>query len=214
MVPDSIIDDPDGILVRVVQVYLQRRLQAEAPGALLTLYWEDFFRIYGPLVSALVARHVERHERDDLVQEIWMTVAAKLPDFQWTENRGGLRAWLTTLIRRRTIDLIRQRDRRREIGTAAAALPEGEQEPVDAQADPTARLEQEWQAQAVHTVLESLRPEIGDLNQQIVHLHYWGGHSVSEIAALVQLSAPQVSARLHRVLEKLRCRMSAYFGGD
>ena len=34
------------ILLRVAQEYLRRRLQAVAQTALLTLFWEEFYRIY------------------------------------------------------------------------------------------------------------------------------------------------------------------------
>lgn len=207
----KIVEDPDGILVRVVQVYLRRRLQAEAPTAILSLYWEEFFRIYAPIVSAVVARHIKGPERDDLVQEVWMTVATKLPEFHWTENRGGLRAWITTLIRNRTIDLIRQKARRQAVASAAP-LPEGALEPPAAHGDPTLGLEKEWQGQALRTVLESLREDIGEVNFRIVELHFWGEKTIGDIAGLLDLTGPQVSARLHRVLEKLRRRMGAYFG--
>jgi hypothetical protein len=38
-------------LIRVVQVYLQRRSQAMEPGRLLDLYWEDFYRLYAPVAE-------------------------------------------------------------------------------------------------------------------------------------------------------------------
>lgn len=209
--PEAVSEDPQQLLLSVVQHYLKQRLQAEAPSALVTLYWEEFFRVYAPIVSGLVARHVARQEeRDDLVQEVWMTVAARLPEFHWRENRGGLRAWLSTLIRNRTIDLIRQKGRRLQ-PLALEQVHPNHLPPADD--DPTARLTKEWQAQALRAILDDLRPQIGEVNYQIVQLHYWGGRTTPDIARQLGMNEGQVSSRLHRVLEKLRRRMGAFFGG-
>src|SRR4051794_31872093 len=117
-------DESQQLSFRVVQAYLARRLNAEAPGALLTLYWDEFYQVYAPVVTGVVMRYVTKAaDRDDLVQEVWMTVAAKLPEFEWRENRGGLRMWLTTVIRNRTLDLLRKQRRRDIADVSSQDLP-------------------------------------------------------------------------------------------
>src|SRR5260370_28644163 len=70
-------------LIRVVQVYLQRRFQALEPGALIALYWEEFYRLYAPMVQRMLKRCVaQAMDRDDVFQEVWLTIARKLPGFQ------------------------------------------------------------------------------------------------------------------------------------
>jgi RNA polymerase sigma-70 factor (ECF subfamily) len=198
--------DPHWILLQVVQAYLKQRLQAEAPTAVLSLYWDDFFRLYAPIVAGLINRHVPNaQEREDLFQEVWMTVTRRLPAFQWRENRGGLRAWLTTVIRNRTIDLVRQR--------ASGPVVNASEGPavVDvAVPDDTGRLlDQEWRAEAVNVVVEDLRPAIGEINYQIVRLHYWDGLTAGQIAERCGLNEGQVTSRLHRSLVKMRRRLDA-----
>jgi hypothetical protein len=64
-------------LVRVVQVYLQRRLQALEPGPLITLYWEEFYRLYSlrrPATSDLSCSVLAQPEQ---VRRIMATVFQK-----------------------------------------------------------------------------------------------------------------------------------------
>lgn len=193
------------ILVRVAQVYLRRRLQAVAPGAILTLYWEDFYRVYGPMVVATVRHYVaDRDDADDLVQEIWLTVSRRLPQFEWRDSRGGFRAWMSKLVRDKTVDLIRRRLRQLSVTTADKALDEllerGDQE-----------LEAQLSREAVRAAVEELRPQIGELNYAILHAHYWQQQTAPAIARTLGLTVHQARCRLHRVLAKLRRRLGAYF---
>ena len=85
-------DEAHEALIRVAQVYLQHRFQALEPGALITLYWEEFYRLYSPMVQRRLRRRFpEPAERDDVCQEIWLTIARRLPGFQWVEGSRGVR---------------------------------------------------------------------------------------------------------------------------
>jgi RNA polymerase sigma-70 factor, ECF subfamily len=197
-------DDPDTILVRVVQVYFERRLKAEAPGPVLTLYWEDFYRVYGLMVTGMLGHHFANSaDRDDAIQEVWLTVASKLPEFQWQENRGGFRAWMTTLIRNKAVDLLRQKGRH-----PTEDLPKNDQERADPDADPTRPLEKSWRREVLATVLKNLRTQIGEANFSILYLHYWQDRSTAEIAAQLGFTQAQTKARLHRLLQKVRNRIA------
>jgi RNA polymerase sigma factor (sigma-70 family) len=203
-------DDPDSILVRVVQVYFERRLKAEAPGVVLTLYWEDFYRVYGLMVAGILGHHFPNSaDRDDATQEVWLTVASKLPEFQWRENRDGFRPWMTTLIHNKAVDLIRQKGRH-----PTQELPKKDQERADPDADPTRPLEKSWRREVLATVLENLRTQIGEANFSILHLHYWQDRSTAEIAAQLGFSQAQTKARLHRLLQKVRNRIAPYLNDD
>ena len=202
-------DDPDKILVRVVQVYFERRLNAQAPGAVLTLYWEDFYRVYRPMVAGMLGHHFANSaDRDDASQEVWLTLASKLPEFQWHENRLGFRAWMITLIRNKAVDLIRQKSRHPI--AAIEELPKKDQEPADPDADPTRPLEKSWRREVLAKVLEDLRTQIGEANFHILHMHYWQDRSTAEIAVQLGFSRKQTKARLHRLLRKVRNSIAAY----
>jgi RNA polymerase sigma factor (sigma-70 family) len=160
----------------------------------------------------MIGPHIRAaQDRDDLIQEVWLTIARKLPQFCWNENRGGFRAWFAKVVHDKTVDLIRRGVRRT---ATLSSLSEDQQEPVDSGHDPTVNLERRWQEDVVHVVLAEIRAEVGELNFQILHLHFWDNCTVAEIADHTGLTPEQVSARQCRLLKKVRGRIYAYCGQD
>jgi RNA polymerase sigma factor (sigma-70 family) len=200
-------------LIRVAQVYLRRRSQALAPGPLVTLYWQDFYRLYTPLVQRTLRHYVaESTERDDVVQEVWLTIAQKLPALQWLGSCASFRAWMVQVIRHKAVDMLRRKLRRP--GCVRSELDQAKREAPTAQTDPAQSWERHWRREAVQVVLAQLRPTINETNFRILHLHYWKGLSVPEIAGRLGLSTGQVWCRLHRVLRKLRQALASEVGED
>jgi RNA polymerase sigma-70 factor, ECF subfamily len=200
-------------LIRVVQVYLQRRSQALEPGALITLYWEEFYRLYSPLVQRTLKHCFPKPmERDDVAQEIWLTIARKLPGFQWLEGSEGFEAWMGKLIRHKAIDVIRRKRRysKSVLGEPGAVGSE----PTDTEADPAQFAERRCRNDAVRAVLAKLRPRVAATNFQLLQLHYWEGLTVRAIAAQVGLTHDQVWCRLHRLLGKVRRALPVYLGEE
>jgi RNA polymerase sigma factor (sigma-70 family) len=205
-------DEVQQFLVSCAQAYLQRCLQETAPGAILTLFWEEFYRFYTRLVVRMVRRRFpDSHDQDDLVQEVWLTVTRKLPAFRWNENRSDFRGWFAKVVHDKTVDLIRSRALHRV--TTLDHCPAEPQDTVDG-TDPSEAFERGWQEDAVHIALADLRPTVGELNYQILHLHFWGNRTAAQVAAAVGLTPEEVSARQYRLLKKVRARILAYCGRD
>jgi RNA polymerase sigma factor (sigma-70 family) len=194
--------DAEEVLLRVVQVYLERRCRGISSGPVLLAYWEDFYGLYAPRVAGRLARYFpNRMERDDAFQEVWLTLTTKLPEFQWHGFRG-FRAWLGKLIDHKAVDLIRRQ--RRYPAAALSELAANEWESVEADGDLGQVLERRSLGQVVQMIVADLRPRINAANFSILQLHYWQGLSVRHIAARLGFTPEQVWSRLHRVLQKLR----------
>jgi RNA polymerase sigma factor (sigma-70 family) len=73
------------------------------------------------------------------------------------------------------------------------------------------RLAMKAQRDAVNTVLEQLRPHIGEQNYEIVRLRYWENRPPAEIGQRLGLSPNEVSCRLRRVLQQLRPRLLRFW---
>ena len=195
--------DAEEPLLRAVQVYLQRRGQGKASGQVVRAYWEDFYRLYAPRVARRLARYFPyRMERDDIFQEVWLTLTSRLPEFQSQHGFRGFRAWLGKLIDHKAVDMIR-RKRRYSAATQSQFAAE-EWETVKADGDLVQVLERQSLGQEVQMLVARLRPRINPANYSILELHYWQGLTVPQIAAQLQLTPGQVWSRLHRVLQKLR----------
>src|SRR5262249_8904687 len=162
--------------------------------------WEEFYRVYDRMVARTVRHYVsDRQDAADVIQEVWLTVARRLPDFEWRENRGGFRAWMSKLIHDKTVDLIR-RNLRRQARSRPESAPSSE--PAAADGDPRDAMHEQLQREAIGAVIAALRPRVGELNFAILHLHYWEEQTVPAIGRQLRLSIDQVKCRLRRLLCK------------
>jgi RNA polymerase sigma factor (sigma-70 family) len=214
--PDAWKDLPEEAheaLVRVAQVYLLRRSQALAPGPLVTLYWQDFYRLYAPVVRSALRPYVAQPaDSDDVSQEIWLTIARKLPDVQWLGNPSRFRAWVGRVVQHKAVDMIRRQ--RCRPGRVLSALDTANQGVLAGRAEEVQPAERHWRRELVQVVLAKLRPKVSETNFHILRLHYWEGLTVPEIAGRVRLGPGQVWCRLHRLLGKLRRAFAPYLDED
>jgi RNA polymerase sigma factor (sigma-70 family) len=194
---DNVIDEQE-ILLRIAQVYLSRQLERNTPpNPIVTHFWEKFHRTYTPMVLQMV-RHFcpDADLAEDIAQEVWVIIARKLPDF----HGGDVRAWIGKIAHDKTVDFLRRKSK----------LPSSS--PLDFSSDAKQFVEAEgngsvgndWRSEVVKSALKNLHPQIGELNFQIIQLHYWEGKTIPEIGAVMGMSANQVYARQKRVLQKLR----------
>src|SRR5262249_61234030 len=88
--------------------------------------WKDLTDLYRPLIRGWLNRQgVPARDLEDVSQDVLLSVIKHLPGFQHTGHRGAFRAWLRTIVCRRTADYWRAvdpgHDRRR--GRRAPAHP-------------------------------------------------------------------------------------------
>jgi RNA polymerase sigma factor (sigma-70 family) len=198
-----LVKDEQEILLRAAQVYLSRQLERNTPppNPIISLFWDEFHRFYAPIVIGMV-RHFwpDLEQAEDIAQEAWLIILRKLPEFHWRKNPGEVRAWIAKIVHDKAVDYLRRKSRLPpstpiEFSPEAQHLYQPEGNDV---------VGSDWRSEVVQTALDNLRAKIGELNFQIIHLHYWQGSTVPEIAAVVGLTADQVYARQKRVLQKLR----------
>ena len=71
--------------------------------------WRRLLDVYGPLLHAWLGRAgVPEAERDDLVQEVFLVLVQKLPQFRYDPQRS-FRAWLWTILANKLQDHRRRR---------------------------------------------------------------------------------------------------------
>jgi RNA polymerase sigma-70 factor (ECF subfamily) len=131
---------------------------------------------------------------EDIVQE---TLARAYYALSEVEVLPSLRPWLFQIAHRRALDHLRRYDRR-----MGQPLDLVEETTADTAADPEDALARD---EAVRTAVSRFL-ELGPAQRSCVILKDVLGHSVEEIASLLELSAPAVRAALHRGRAKLRAR--------
>ena len=156
--------------------------------------FEQLYDLVAPAVHGVVLgivrnpAHAEEVTQEVLV-EAWRTAVRFDPE------RGGVRSWLLTMARRRAIDRVRAAQASADRDATAGARSAERDTDVVAEAVEI-RLEQ----QQVRRCLGGLT----DLQREAVSLAFYGGHTHSEVAALLQVPLGTVKARLRDGLIRLR----------
>lgn len=124
-------------------------------------------------------------DAEDAVQEAFLRLLTARPSFRDEEHK---RAWLIRTTLQRASDIRRRADRRHSVPLEAVA---------EAMAPEPEALDRAGEIRAAVRAL----PE---KYSAPVHLYYYEGYSIKEIARLLGLPAPTVGTRLARGRERLR----------
>ena len=133
-------------------------------------------------------------DAEEVVQEVFLS--AWRSGHTYDASRGSTHTWILSMVRNRSIDVLRAR-RRRPVQQLAEGV-----DPADS-ADVPAQAVTNVDAGAARQALDALPPE----QKQVIELAYFGGLSHSEIAT--QLAAPigTVKGRIRLGLDRLRVAM-------
>jgi RNA polymerase sigma-70 factor (ECF subfamily) len=138
-------------------------------------------------------------EAEDVVQEVFVLVYRKLDTFR---HDSDFSTWLFRLARNRAIDRLRKaRGRHRHVGaeelrSMPSPGPSGDPE--------LAALAGEQRAEVLRLVRR-----LPHVQRTVVHLHYWIGSSVAEIAELLDMNPQTVKSHLYRARRRLARELEA-----
>jgi RNA polymerase sigma-70 factor, ECF subfamily len=133
-------------------------------------------------------------DAEEVAQEVFLS--AWRSGHTYDPGRGTTHTWILSMVRNRSIDVLRAR-KRRPVQPLAEGL-----DPPDTSDVPTLAVSN-VDAETARVAMNSLPPE----QKQVIELAYFGGLSHSEIAA--QLAAPigTVKGRIRLGLDRLRTAM-------
>jgi RNA polymerase sigma-70 factor (ECF subfamily) len=177
---------------------LRRVQQGEAEG------WQRLVGLYAPLVLWWCRRAGLRDEdAQDVMQEVFATVSAKVADFRRGAERGSFRRWLCTITRYKIGDHIKAcRGRPQAAGgsdvqAALAQLPAAD-EPSSAADEASER------GILCRRILEAVRGEFEPRSWQAAWRTAVEGEQAADVAADLGLSVGAVYTAKSRVLARLR----------
>ena len=131
------------------------------------------------LLHLAAARLHSPADAEDAVQEVFLRLLASRPRFRDAEHE---KAWLIRAVLQRSSDLRRAAERR-NIPLEEAALPAAQEETLS---------------------LVSAVRALPDKYGAVIHLYYYEGYAIKEIAKILGLPASTVGTRLARGRERLR----------
>ena len=148
------------------------------------------------LALAIVRERADAEEVvADAFGQAWRTAA------QFDPSRGTVGAWVATITRTRSLDLVRARGRRvRALERVAQVDPDGRATLGAAAEAPDRGVERE---EARRLVTRSLA-DLPEAQRRVIELAYFGGLTQTEIAAELQEPLGTVKTRMRAGMEKLR----------
>jgi RNA polymerase sigma factor (sigma-70 family) len=205
---DDDVEETNLTLLTKTQHYLRGVLALQVPDSILTSAWNRFYSIYDVLIRGYVAtRRMPPAELEDCVQEVWLAVARGLTEFEHPRNRPGLRAWLYTLVRAKTAEVLRKRAR---FHSGMVPSTDVQLQLIPADGEHTSR--QMWTRLLVQALLDDVQASQPDEDHQILRLKLLEGRRTGEIAEQLGLAPRVVRYRFRRVLRRIRWRMSVFTG--
>jgi RNA polymerase sigma-70 factor (ECF subfamily) len=160
--------------------------------AFADLYDQTAARVFGLVRRILVDEAQSEEVTQEIFLEIWQTAS------RYTATRGSAMTWILTMTHRRAVDRIRAsqagRDRDMKIG-----MRDYERE-FDQVAE---QVEVSLEGERVRAAMRQLT----DLQREAISLAYYGGHSHSEVAAILHIPIGTVKTRLRDGMIRLRDAM-------
>jgi RNA polymerase sigma-70 factor (ECF subfamily) len=194
--------DIDPGLLRDTQVYLEYRCRRQPPNRTAKEAWDRFYRTYASLLRRFALRYrLQPNELNDCLQEVWRELVVRLRTFRYDPRRGRFDAWLRTLVHSKATDLVRRRSRHPTESLDGHA----EEGLLGRDGDPATTYEHRCLQQQVQYALAKLRHRVSPCDYRLFHLRWIEGLSVAEIASSLNLPPENISCRIHRVKQKLRC---------
>ncbi len=166
--------------------------------------WQDLADLYRPfLTNWLRQQSLPEHDRDDLTQEILVSVVKSLPSFQHSGRPGAFRSWLRAIASKRLSDYWRSREPQAPVtgGSVVADM-------LNAVADPDSELNRRWDEEHDRYVLRCLF----DLVEQEFEPNTFKAFrrltlddaSGAQVAAELGMSVGAVYVAKSRVLQRIR----------
>jgi RNA polymerase sigma-70 factor (ECF subfamily) len=132
---------------------------------------------------AVANRGVTAAAMDDVVQEVFLVVHRKLPEF---EGRSTVRTWLSGIVRRVVSDHVKKR------GNQVTGQEALDDHPLHSDEDPAAELDRRAAAQLVDRLLERM----SDVQREVFVLYELEQLTTREIAELTGTNENTVQTRL------------------
>ena len=157
--------------------------------------WARFVDLYTPLIYFWVRRiGVPSDDASDLVQEVFILLMRKLPQFQY-DRRRSFGAWLRVTTENRCRDYLRRRrPERPDSDFVEPCLPD----------DTELFSETEYRQHLARRALQLMRAEFQPTTWKACWEHVVSGRSADDIARELGISANAVYVAKSRVLRRLR----------
>lgn len=164
--------------------------------------WREFFDTYWRLIFNFGRKSgLNEPDAQDLVQDVMLSVAKKLPGFTYDRSKGRFRNWLLLVVRSRLADHWRKvlPKQQRTVSSDAEDLPETPVEPEIAQ-----RWEEEWRTHLLDAAFTRLRRRVPSRHFMMFEMAARQGLPLGQVAGSLGISIAHAYVIRHRLNKMLR----------
>jgi RNA polymerase sigma-70 factor (ECF subfamily) len=167
------------------------------------LAWENFVGIYTPVIERVAAkRGMQAADIDNLVQEVWITVANHVGEWMEREDRGDFRAWLRRIANNQAVNLLTRRATRPWGHGGIEA--EHELARVVSREGIESHFEIEYRRTLFVLAAQKVREETAEHNWLAFWLSCVEGLSVEQVSRKLNLRAANIYFARSRVMARLK----------
>ena len=186
--------------------------------------WRRFFDTYWRLIHATAVRGgLTESEAEEVVQEVMIAAAKKLPEFTYQPGKDSLKGWLLAVTRWKVNDQYRKR---RGLNDAKHPAHSASAEQGPAGADETARTatieripdpapdeldehwEVEWRRNLLRAALDRIKRQVNPAHYEIYHLAVVQGLSPRDTAKALGVNLARVYLIKHRISRLFRAEVA------
>jgi len=156
--------------------------------------WQEFYDRYQGFLEALAKRHeLSTEDVEEVIQETVVAFARKIGDFVYDRDKGRLRSWLATIVRRKVVDKLRDRAKAKE-----TTLWSREEEAYSFERFDVS-WEEEWERHALDRAKVETLKKVTNKQFQLYDWYVLRGHSKADVCEKFQVTGNQVDIAKHRV---------------
>jgi RNA polymerase sigma factor (sigma-70 family) len=156
---------------------------------------------YGSILTSLVARQLDRASAEEIVQDVFVTVWRHAGDFD--ARRGGFRAWVFQIARRRIINELRRR----------RARPESEPDPAGellaALRDNAPGLDEQVAGAERSRMVQSAMRVLSQPQRDAVAMAFLDELTHAEVSNALRVPLGTTKTRIRTGLRKLRVELAS-----
>ena len=166
--------------------------------------WSTFVRIYGPIVHRFGrSKGLQDADAADLVQDVLREVARSIGRFDYDPDVGKFRSWLFT-VAQFTLNRMRKAQSRQVAGTGDSDALRRLHNQQDANAQPDAFWESEYQKSLFAWAAEQVRPKVEARTWQAFWKTAVEGQSPDDVAEELAMNVGSVYVAKNRILSRMR----------
>jgi len=158
--------------------------------------WHEFFNRYAPAVYRVALhRGVERHEAEDIVQQVMIDLAKHMGEFRYDRTRGMFRNWMRTIAEHKIANF-----HRRPKMQTTDAFPELATDTISRDS----AWEEEWRIQDILECLDHVAADFAPRRVEAFRLYVLEHVPAAEVARRLDMTVGHVYVTRTQILKRIR----------